>query len=168
MDLNGDQASSKLVSKALRDVLRAAVESGPGATDGIESIHCRASATFHCRASATLYGLLTDHPVDQRGRCRSCRRSGGMLGLRRRVCRVHVKADYWLRQPAEFLRCLLARELGLTDLSPAHDSAAAGDRAGLPPSDHGGVEELPERPRPRGAPLNGHAGRSTEVAPGAD
>jgi hypothetical protein len=104
VDLNGNQDSCELVCKVLRDVLRAAVDSGPGATGGIESIQCR--------ASATLYRLLMEHPVDQRGRCRSCRRSGGVLGLRRRLCRVHVKAEYWLRQPAEFLHCLLARELG--------------------------------------------------------
>ncbi|MGH3600771.1 MAG: hypothetical protein ACRDQH_10915 [Pseudonocardiaceae bacterium] len=107
---------------ALRDVLLAAVTFKPAAPG--------ATASTQFRACAVLYLLLCDHSVDQRGRCRSCRRSGGVLGLRRRLCRVHVKANYWLHQPVEFLNCLLARELGLTDLPPAHDSAthlAAGD-----------------------------------------
>jgi hypothetical protein len=145
---------------ALRDVLLAAVTFEPAAPG--------ATASIQFRACAVLYLLLCDHSVDQRGRCRSCRRSGGVLGLRRRLCRVHVKAEYWLRQPTAFLHYLSARELGLTDLPPAHDSAAVGDPAGLPPSDHGGVEELPERPRSRRAPFNDHTGRRTEVAPGAD
>src|SRR6478609_9024306 len=107
---------------ALRDVLLAAItfKTSAGGTTG----------SIQFRACAVLYLLLCDHSVDQRGRCRSCRRSGGLLGLRRRRCRVHVQADYWLRQPAEFLHFLLIRELELTDLPPAHDSAthvAAGD-----------------------------------------
>lgn len=145
---------------ALRDVLLAAIMFKPAARG--------ATGSIRVRACTVLYLLLCDHSVDHRGRCRSCRRSGGVLRLRRRLCREHVTADYWLRQPAEFLHCLLARELGLTDLPPAHDSAAVGDRAGLPPSGHGGVEELPERPRSRRAPFNDHTGRRTEVAPGAD
>lgn len=185
---------------ALRDVLLAATTFKPAAGGATDSIQFR--------ACAVLYLLLCDHSVDQRGRCRSCGRSGGLLGLRRRRCRVHVKADYWLRQPAELLHCLLARELGLTDLPPAHDSAthlAAGDLGdtdvlssvepdftdprteprqipAIPPPlssrrfpgagwlafDHGGAEELPERPQPHRAPLNDHTGRRTEVAPDAD
>jgi hypothetical protein len=63
-----------------------------------------------------LYTLLLDHPLDQRGRCRSCRRSGAMIGLRRRPCRIYLRASYWLlRQPDEaLLRCHLADGLGLS------------------------------------------------------
>jgi hypothetical protein len=60
---------------ALRGVLLAAVESGPIAAGGIDSIQRR--------ACAVLYSLLMDHPVDQRGRCQSCRRPGVVFGFRR-------------------------------------------------------------------------------------
>jgi hypothetical protein len=40
--------------------------------------------------------------------------------------------------------------------------------AGRPAFDHGGVEELAERPRLRRASLNDRPGCRTEVAPGAD
>ncbi len=102
--------------EALRGVLVAAVESGPGGAGGIDSIQYR--------ACAALYALLMAHPVDRRGRCRSCRGPGAVLGLRRRRCRVRGAARFWLlQQPAEFLRSQLACELGLTDLPPAQDSA---------------------------------------------
>jgi hypothetical protein len=69
------------------------------------------------------------HSVDRRGRCRSCRRPGAVLGLRRRRCRVHGEARFCLQQPAEFLRSRLVCELGLTDLPPAQSSVtpATGD-----------------------------------------
>ncbi|MGH3842742.1 MAG: hypothetical protein ACRDS0_15045, partial [Pseudonocardiaceae bacterium] len=108
--------------EALRGVLSAAVESGPGAAGGIGSIQCR--------VFATLYVLLGAHPVDRRGRCWSCRRPGAVLGFRRRHCRVHREASLWLQQPEWFLRSQLVSELGLTDLPPAQGSAtptAAGD-----------------------------------------
>ncbi|MGH3589785.1 MAG: hypothetical protein ACRDZY_16110 [Acidimicrobiales bacterium] len=107
---------------ALRDVLIAAVESGPGAAGGIGSLQCR--------VFATLYALLGAHTVDQRGRCWSCRRPGAVLGFRRRHCRVHREATLWLQQPEWFLRTRLISELGLTDLPPAQGSTnptAAGE-----------------------------------------
>lgn len=87
---------------ALRGVLDAAVESPRGA-GGIGSLECR--------AVLTLYSLLRDHPVDQWGRCRCCRRSGAVLGARWRPCQVHSKADLCLRRLDEvLLLSLLADE----------------------------------------------------------
>lgn len=87
-----DQTSYRLVCDALRETVHA----GPGATKGGGSIRYR--------ASAVLYLLLLDHPIDRRGRCRSCRGPSGMIGLRRRPCRIHLRAsDYLLRQPTEAL-----------------------------------------------------------------
>lgn len=168
--------------EALRGVLVAAVESGPGAGGGIDSIQFR--------ACAALYALLMAHPVDRWGRCRSCRRSGAVLGLRRHRCRVHGAARFWLlQQPAEFLRSRLVCELGLTELPPTQDSATSGQlgdtdvlprvepdpsdrrtgprqtpvvspplpprrfpRAGRPDQDHGGVGGARESPRLRRGP----------------
>ncbi|MGH3767134.1 MAG: hypothetical protein ACRDS0_18875 [Pseudonocardiaceae bacterium] len=97
--------------EALRGVLVAAVSLGHGAAGGVDSLQCR--------VFATLYALLGDHPVDQRGRCRSCWGPGVVLGLRRRHCRVYGEASVWLQQPEWFLRYRLISELGLTNLSPA-------------------------------------------------
>jgi hypothetical protein len=77
--------------EALRGVLVAAAQLGSGTGEGIDSVQYR--------AGAALYSLLVDHPVDRRGRCRSCRRPGAVLGLRRRSCRVHAKAQMWLHLP---------------------------------------------------------------------
>jgi hypothetical protein len=107
------QASYDLMCQMLRGVLLAAVQAGPDAPGGIGSVQLR--------ASATLYRLLLDHPVDQSGRCRSCRRPGVLPGRRRHRCRVHIKADYWLHQPdVPLLLSQLVSELGLT----ATDTAA--------------------------------------------
>lgn len=76
---------------ALRGVLLAAVKSGPDAAGRIYSIQYR--------ACAALYALLVAHPVDQRGRCRLCRRPGAVFGFRRHHCRVHDEARVWLQQP---------------------------------------------------------------------
>lgn len=116
-----DQTSHQLVCDALRGVLHRAVHAGPGAVDGIGSIQCQ--------ASAVLYLLLRDHPVDRRGRCRSCRRSGAMVCPRRQCCRIHRTASYWLlRQPDKAqLLSYLAVELGLdTAPHPVNDPAPAG------------------------------------------
>ncbi|PZS40818.1 MAG: hypothetical protein DLM62_00855 [Pseudonocardiales bacterium] len=61
---------------------------GPSTASGIDSIRYR--------AAAVLYTLLLDHPLDRRGRCRCCRRSGALIGPRRRPCRIHLRASYWL------------------------------------------------------------------------
>lgn len=147
MGLSVDQDSSERVCQELRGVLQAAVESEPGAAGGIESIQCR--------AGAALYQLLMDHPVDRRGRCRSCRRPGAVLALRRRLCRVHIKADYWLHQPAEFLHSLLAHELGLTDLPHAHARVTHAGHQGNPQT-----QPFSTRPsRPHSLPQVPRAGR---------
>ncbi|MGH3874262.1 MAG: hypothetical protein ACRDSR_22635 [Pseudonocardiaceae bacterium] len=69
---NVDQTSHRLVC----DVLRRA---GPGVVEEVDSILYR--------LSAVLLMVLLDHPIDRRGRCRSCRRPGVMIGLRRRSSR---------------------------------------------------------------------------------
>jgi hypothetical protein len=112
---SGYEISYALLCQRLRGALANAVLAGPGAA-GIGS--------GPWQVSAALYMLLMGHPVDRRGRCRSCRRSGAVLGFRRRRCRVHGEARFWLlQQPAEFLLSRLVCELGLTDLPPAQDSA---------------------------------------------
>lgn len=73
-----------------------------------------------CGAVAALDSLLAAHPVDRRGRCRSCRDTG-WLGRRRRVCSVFQNAHYWLRQPADRVQDHLAGELGMT-LPPLSES----------------------------------------------
>lgn len=101
-----EQTSHRLVCDALREVLRQTPQAGPGVAGEIDSIRYR--------ACAVLYTLLLDHPLDQRGRCRSCRRSGTIIGPRRQPCRIHLRASYWLlRQPEEtLLPRHLADELG--------------------------------------------------------
>ncbi|MGH3769878.1 MAG: hypothetical protein ACRDRW_00515 [Pseudonocardiaceae bacterium] len=79
---------------ALRGVLNAAMKS-PRGTSGIGSVECR--------AVITLYALLKDHPVDQWGRCRSCRRPGSVLGSRWRHCQVRDTATWCLRRFDEVL-----------------------------------------------------------------
>lgn len=87
-----DQTSHRLLCDALRET----VQVGPGAVEN--------AAPVWYRACAVLYMLLLDHPIDRRGRCRSCRRPGALIGLRRRPCRIHLRASYWLlRQPDDAL-----------------------------------------------------------------
>lgn len=101
----------QLICEWLRGVLCDAVQAGPGAAGGI--------GTVECRAVATLYLLLMDHPIDPRGRCRSCRRPGAVFGSRWRRCRVHSKATLCLHQLDDvLLLCLLADDLGLAAASP--------------------------------------------------
>ena len=113
------QTSHRLMCDALRGVLQEAVDSGGGDRIAVGSVPCR--------AVAGLYMLLLNHPVDRRGRCRSCRRPGAVLGGRWRRCRVHGEAALWLNQPAEFLGAQLIRELGLnsSDDACAHETALA-------------------------------------------
>lgn len=94
-----DQTSHRLVREALRETVRA----GPGAGERVGSIRYR--------ASAVLYLLLLEHPIDGRGRCRSC--PGVMIGLRPRPCQIHLRASDWLlHHPDEALLSHLARECG--------------------------------------------------------
>ncbi|MCA1709170.1 MAG: hypothetical protein LC808_40175 [Actinobacteria bacterium] len=156
------QTSHQLLCDALRGVLRAAVQAGPGAADGI--------GTVACRAVAALFMLLMSHPVDRRGRCRSCRRPGAVFGRRWRRCRVHVGAGFWLHQPDQgLLLRLLADELTQHAAPPSGSAGSRttpaqtpavpppppprGSRAGRPDPDHGGAGETnPEGPRPRRDP----------------
>lgn len=105
-----DQISHRLMCDALRGFLLKASRARPGALEGIGSTGCR--------AGAVLYTLLIDHPVDRRGRCRSCRWSGAVIRFRR--CRIHITAISWLLlQPDEAtLRSHLAGELGLGTAPP--------------------------------------------------
>lgn len=139
------QTSYDLMCRVLRQVLRDAAQAGPGAAGGIGIVECR--------AVAALYLLLVDHPVDQRGRCRSCRRLGAVFGSRWRCCRVYVKVALWLRQPDEVLRRLLAHELGLAAPTPPTDPSqtpavppAPLPPAGQPDPDHGGAGDDPGVP----------------------
>lgn len=103
-DRTVDQINHRLMYVTLREFLLKATRTRSDAPEGIGSVGCR--------ASAVLYALLIDHHIDRRGRCRSCRWSGAVIGFRR--CRIHLAAIPWLLQPDEAtLRSLLASELGL-------------------------------------------------------
>ncbi len=119
-------ASYTWLCEQLRGSLVDVVQAKRGSAGGIGSVPCR--------ASAALYALLMTHPVDRWGRCRSCRRPGAVFGFRRRRCRVHSEARFWLlQQSAEFVHSRLVSELGLTDLASVPDSAtpmAAGEAGG--------------------------------------
>ncbi|MGH3719671.1 MAG: hypothetical protein ACRDRI_12710 [Pseudonocardiaceae bacterium] len=94
-----DQTCHRLVCEALRETVRA----GPGSLGRVGSIRYR--------ASAVLYLLLLEHPIDWRGRCRSC--PGILIGLRPRPCQIHVRASDWLLHHSnEALLSHLAREFG--------------------------------------------------------
>lgn len=103
--------SAHQVNEALRGALLAALRPGPGSQEEIDSI-------LH-RAGATLYSLMADYPVNQRGRCRSCRGPGTVLGLRRRRCRVHGKAQMWLTCTV----CVISR---ITDATVAGTPSGSG------------------------------------------
>jgi hypothetical protein len=68
-------------------------------------------------AGAALYSLLAAHPVDGRGRCRSCR-GRRWWGRRRQVCLVFLTAHYWLRQPSHIVQAHLVAELGIDGATP--------------------------------------------------
>ncbi|MDQ3765064.1 MAG: hypothetical protein M3460_27225 [Actinomycetota bacterium] len=103
MGLSVPQVTHRLMSEALCCELRAVVKSG--------SLEAGGTGSVGCRACVVLYLLLSDHTVDRRGRCRSCRRSVAVLMQRRRECRIHVRASFWLRQPDDVVLRHLAQEL---------------------------------------------------------
>ncbi|MGH3915509.1 MAG: hypothetical protein ACRDTC_19195, partial [Pseudonocardiaceae bacterium] len=105
-DLSVNQLRHQELCAVLRAALVEAVRAGRRAADGI--------GTISGRALATLYLILMSHPVDRRGRCRSCRHPGTVHSRRRRRCRVYWEASVWLSQPVEFVRTQLARELGVS------------------------------------------------------
>lgn len=113
-----DQTSHRLVCEALRETVRA----GPGARGRIGSIRYR--------ASAVLYLLLLAHPIDRRGRCRSC--PDMISGLRPRPCQIHLRASDWLlHHSEEVLLSHLARELGAGSVPPSRGTADTPHRPGL-------------------------------------
>jgi hypothetical protein len=85
VNLSVQQTTHRLMREALCRDLHDAMEAG--------SLDGGGTGSIRCRACVVLYLLLCDHPVDRRGRCRSCRRPGIKLGQRRRTCRIHVKAS---------------------------------------------------------------------------
>jgi hypothetical protein len=109
-DLSLYQTSYNLACEMLRGVLRDSAQAGSCAEEGIGSIRCR--------ASGALYALLLAHPIDERGRCLSCRRSGVVLMLRRQRCGVHREASHWLRQPEWSLYFRVDGEWGLGRPAP--------------------------------------------------
>lgn len=143
------QASYEVVCEVLRGVLVDSVQAGPG-PGGTGSIRCR--------VSGALYALLMTHPIDHRGRCRSCRRPGAVLGFARQRCRVHRQVHYWLRQPDALLHAQLAQECGPADPSPAQRSQSPVVSSALPPR---------EAPRV-GQPVSTHGGTGAypPIAPG--
>lgn len=100
------QVSYALAGELLRGVLWDLVEPGPDSADEGTSVSWR--------ACAALYALSRNHPIDRRGRCRSCRRPGATVVPLRRRCQVHIETCYWLHQPDDdFLLSHLAAELGI-------------------------------------------------------
>lgn len=128
------QTSYNLLCGLLRAVLVDGVRAGRGAVGGIGSVRCR--------VSATLYALLLAHPLDRDGRCRSCRGRGAVFGRRRR-CRVHIEASYWLRQPEEFLHSRVVEELGLVDQSESGAGAGSERDSGTRLADPDATDMLP-------------------------
>lgn len=100
--MNAHQTSHRLMRQELYATLRAIIDS---ARIGSEI------DPNQLRTSAALYVLLRAHPVDTRGRCRSCRGRGGLPGRRRRVCRVYLAARYYLHQPDNVVLRHVATEL---------------------------------------------------------
>jgi len=96
----------------------------PWASPWAPSVAMAGSALSPWRASAALYALLGAHPVDRRGRCRSCRGLRALLGRGRRVCRVLVVARFYLYQPKDILLGLLASELHQHATPPPSTEAA--------------------------------------------
>ncbi|MGH3929440.1 MAG: hypothetical protein ACRDTF_05620, partial [Pseudonocardiaceae bacterium] len=64
------QISHQQLCATLRAILVEAVQAGRRAAEGL--------GTVPCQAVATLYLLPMNHPLDRRGRCRSCRRPGAV------------------------------------------------------------------------------------------
>ncbi|MGH3869824.1 MAG: hypothetical protein ACRDQ4_27735 [Pseudonocardiaceae bacterium] len=113
-----DQTNHGLLRRMLLAVLVAGAQAGPRAPGGIGSVPLR--------ACAALWELLGEHPVDQWGRCRSCRWPGSVFGPRWQSCRVYYKADLCLRQLDEVLLLSpLIEELGLDAVLPPTSPGSA-------------------------------------------
>lgn len=165
MSVSVHQTSYALLREELRGVVLQAAADERTAYDDTGSIEGR--------ASAALYALLGDHPIDRRGRCRSCGGPRGVLSCRRRVCRVLVAARFYLQQPVDVL---------LGDLAGAVEPGAApvgyGGHGVEDPWDPAATEVLakvegePSDPRTQPlqipAPIHGRAGvnSSPNLRPG--
>lgn len=114
------QTSHRLISEALGDELRRAVQAGRSVADQADSIRYR--------VSAVLYLLLRDHAIDHRGRCRSCRRPGAMINIRRQPCRILIKARYWLLRPPDEVQLLSLLAAELPASLPSSPSASQAHR----------------------------------------
>jgi hypothetical protein len=112
----------------LREALVEGRRAGLGTPEGIGSLRCR--------ASGALYALLLLHPVDQHGRCQSCRRPGALFSWRRRPCAVHQEASFWLRKHAWFLASREMPGVPIVPLTP--------NNHGAPPDTQDG--DAPEHP----------------------
>jgi hypothetical protein len=120
--------SHQSLHRMLRGALREPVASG------------RAGSVV-CRATAALYALLLEHPVDHRGRCASCGWAGVVFGRRRR-CRIHRVAWYWLHQSCTtLLLSRLAGELGLS-VPPPPVSGPPPDRPCLTITGRAGQDDI--------------------------
>ena len=109
------QTEHELLREMLRRFLVAEMQSSRGAGQ---------CGRVVCGAVAALDSLLAAHPVDRRGRCRSCQ-CPGWPGRRPRMCLVYVEAHYWLRQPTHRVQAHLSGELGV-DIPPLPDAADPG------------------------------------------
>ena len=109
------QVSYGWLCEVLRGAVQAEAASGPGI------------GTIECRATAALNALLAAHPVDRRGRCRSCRRPGALWGRGRRTCLIYWTVHYWLFQPVEALRFRLNPELQVHMVAPLPANAVDED-----------------------------------------
>jgi len=136
MSPNVHQTSHELLRETLRSALTAAADSGRD-DDGIGSTPCR--------AIAALYALLGAHPVDRRGRCRSCRGLRALPGRRHRICRILVAARFYLYQPEDILLRLLASELNQHATPPptADEAPEPGRAPGAIFGDPDATEVLP-------------------------
>lgn len=129
-----DQTSHRLVCEALREAVRA----GLGAVGQVGSIRYR--------ASAVLYLLLLEHPIDWRGRCRSC--PSVMIGLRPRPCQIHFRASDWLLHHShEVLLSHLAREFGAGSV-PSYGAAGTSRWPGLTVRGRTDLSQTPVVPFP--------------------
>jgi hypothetical protein len=168
------QTSYTFLCELLRGILADGAQAGPDAEKGLGS--------SQCRLSGALYDLLMAHPLDQRGRCRCCRRPGAVLGQRRQRCWVHLTVHCWLRQPEWLLHDRVIHEWGLGHPSPP-SARAARQHAACPadPDDTGVVppiarksgestpqpHQTPAAPSPLSPPETRGAGRPDPTHGGA-
>ncbi|MGH3869741.1 MAG: hypothetical protein ACRDQ4_27305 [Pseudonocardiaceae bacterium] len=104
--LSAAQISRDPLLQMLCEVLVEVERARRGAPRGVDSVALR--------ACAALYQLLREHQVDQRGRCRSCRRPGWVFRSRWQLCQVRGTAAVCLLQLDEMvLFSPVVRELGL-------------------------------------------------------